>query len=174
MLPCARSRATSVRSGCCGRSTRRPAGSHISPDWRSSSNSENLARSHPVLVMVGLNAADGTTARIARWRWMSPGFHLFFTAVLLSRWVPLGSLDARIKEGFMSSHHKPSSAALIVAVSMLTSCSEKTTPVTPTDAESRGHHASGAYAVPEHGDKGYIDGWIDGEDVQLYYTKSYF
>jgi hypothetical protein len=23
-------------------------------------------------------------------------------------------------------------------------------------------------------DKGYIDGWFDGEDIQLYYTKSYF
>jgi hypothetical protein len=23
-------------------------------------------------------------------------------------------------------------------------------------------------------DKGYIDGWLDGQDVQLYYTKSYF
>lgn len=74
----------------------------------------------------------------------------------------------------MSSRHKPSSAALIVAVSMLTGCSEKATPVTPTDAEPHGHHASGAYVVPEHEDKGYIDGWIDGEDVQLYYTRSYF
>ena len=25
-----------------------------------------------------------------------------------------------------------------------------------------------------HGDKGYIDGWVNGETVQLYYTKSYF
>src|SRR6187455_182434 len=33
-------------------------------------------------------------------------------------------------------------------------------------------HAMHSTAKPE--DKGYIDGWFDGAEVQLYYTKSYF
>lgn len=32
----------------------------------------------------------------------------------------------------------------------------------------------GAGGVSQAEDKGYIDGWFDGRDVQLYYTKSYF
>jgi hypothetical protein len=30
------------------------------------------------------------------------------------------------------------------------------------------------HGVSQAGDKGYIDGWLDGHDVQLYYTRSYF
>jgi hypothetical protein len=54
------------------------------------------------------------------------------------------------------------------------SCSDKPAPLTPT-AQSGAAHAAGAHASPEAGeDKGYIDGWIDGDDVQLYFTRSYF
>jgi hypothetical protein len=35
-------------------------------------------------------------------------------------------------------------------------------------------HANGIHGVSQAEDKGYIDGWFDGADVQLYYTKSYF
>jgi hypothetical protein len=53
------------------------------------------------------------------------------------------------------------------------SCSDGTTPAVPTET------APAAYAIGIHGasqseDKGYIDGWFDGGEVQLYYTKSYF
>ena len=35
-----------------------------------------------------------------------------------------------------------------------------------------GTHAAHATDKPE--DKGYLDGWFEGDDVQLYYTKSYY
>jgi hypothetical protein len=35
-----------------------------------------------------------------------------------------------------------------------------------------GMHAAHATKTPE--DKGYLDGWFEGGDVQLYYTKSYY
>jgi hypothetical protein len=62
------------------------------------------------------------------------------------------------------------------------------TPTTPTSTQSAvseaaahlGHGATSAdtarLANPNsgaHDDKGYIDGWFNGEDVQLYYTKSF-
>lgn len=74
----------------------------------------------------------------------------------------------------MSSRLEPSRVALIFALSTLTSCSEKATPVAPTTANPHGGHAAIGHVVPENEDKGYIDGWIDGEDAQLYYTRSYY
>lgn len=74
----------------------------------------------------------------------------------------------------MSSRLRLRSAALILILSTLPSCSEKAGPVTPTSAALHGDHAAGAYVVPENKDKGYIDGWVEGEDVQLYYTRTYF
>ena len=71
--------------------------------------------------------------------------------------------------------------ALVVA-----SCSRESAPVRPTDLHA-GHDqpsavaaepavaaASGASQGHGHQDKGFIDGWVNGRDVQLYYTMSYF
>src|SRR5580765_6249001 len=73
-------------------------------------------------------------------------------------------------------------------VVLIAACTTGKTPTSPTLAE---HSTSGALVHPGHAastadsaadnpnsaaheDKGYIDGWFDGEDVQLYYTKSFF
>ena len=58
-------------------------------------------------------------------------------------------------------------------------CSDHSGPLTPTAAtaialETSAAHHDAAHGAAVSGDKGYIDGWIDGEDVQLYYTRSYF
>jgi len=74
-------------------------------------------------------------------------------------------------------------------VLLIAACTNSTTPTAPTSAPNAG---SGALAHVGHGgtaagtasaddpnsaahdDKGYIDGWFNGEDVRLYYTKSFF
>ena len=73
------------------------------------------------------------------------------------------------------------------ALSLIVACTSKV-PTTPTPAQSTvsstavhaGHdvptlsvHAIANPDSAAHDDKGYIDGWLDGEDVQLYYTKSF-
>ena len=68
----------------------------------------------------------------------------------------------------------PSRVALTFALLIAASCSDKSAPAAPTSAEPHVGHAAGGYVVHEKEDKGYIDGWVDGEDVQLYYTRSYF
>jgi len=59
-------------------------------------------------------------------------------------------------------------------------CSPRATPSNPSataldsigmDGDSGGAHV---HASSQPDDKGYIDGWFEGNDVQLYYTKSYF
>lgn len=73
-------------------------------------------------------------------------------------------------------------------VLLIAACTTSTTPTAPTSAPNAG---SGALAHVGHGgtaagtasaddpnsaahdDKGYIDGWFNGEDVRLYYTKSF-
>ena len=64
-----------------------------------------------------------------------------------------------------------------------TACTEHRTPVAPTTVNLNGSGAllnSGATAESHvHGaavaaDKGYIDGWFNGEDVNLHYTKWFF
>ena len=78
-------------------------------------------------------------------------------------------------------------AGAAVAVASLgllaTSCSRTSSPVAPGEPAAvsnaalngAGHHGGhGAFTQSNHDDKGYIDGWFDGHDVQLYYTKSYF
>ena len=72
---------------------------------------------------------------------------------------------------------------------VIAACTTSKTPTAPTSAQSGmsgplahlGHGAapSGTAAADPansaaHDDKGYIDGWFNGEDVQLYYTKSFF
>jgi hypothetical protein len=70
-------------------------------------------------------------------------------------------------------------------VLLIAACTASKTPTAPTSAQSGtsislahlGHGATTAdtaAAGPAHEDKGYIDGWFNGEDVQLYYTKSFF
>jgi hypothetical protein len=66
-------------------------------------------------------------------------------------------------------------AGLIAALSAagaFVACSEES-PVAPVvahhmTADVANHHAAAG------ADKGYIDGWFDGEDVSLFYTKSFF
>jgi hypothetical protein len=69
-----------------------------------------------------------------------------------------------------------SRAVLSTAVATTLSCSDKPAPLTPTGAHAAAGAAhNGTHASPgESEEKGYIDGWIDGEDVQLYYTRSFF
>ena len=77
----------------------------------------------------------------------------------------------------------------VYPVLLIAACSTSTTPTAPTSAPSAvsgalehgGHGATAAgtasAADPNsvaHNDKGNIDGWFNGEDVQLYYTKSVF
>jgi hypothetical protein len=63
---------------------------------------------------------------------------------------------------------------------LATACSRTSIPVAPSELAAvsavplDGHGGHGASTQLNHDDKGYIDGWFDGHDVQLYYTKSYF
>ena len=72
---------------------------------------------------------------------------------------------------------------------VIAACTTSKVPTAPTSAQSGmsvplahlGHGAAlsdAAAADPAnsaaHEDKGYIDGWFNGEDAQLYYTKSFF
>jgi hypothetical protein len=64
-------------------------------------------------------------------------------------------------------------ATLIVAA-----CATQSTPSAPSGVTLNGSAAAGI-AEPNHNsaahdDKGYIAGWVDGEEVELHYTKSYF
>lgn len=69
-------------------------------------------------------------------------------------------------------------AALVIA-----GCTEGASPATPTSVSPNGqpaHVIHNGVSVPAltHNkaadDKGYIDGWFDGETVQLHYTKLFF
>ena len=67
---------------------------------------------------------------------------------------------------------------------VIAACTTSKLPTAPTSAQSGmsvpvahlGHGAvpSDTAAADPHEDKGYINGWFNGEDVQLYYTKSFF
>jgi hypothetical protein len=73
-------------------------------------------------------------------------------------------------------------------VLLIAACTTGKTPTSPSLAEHSassalehlGHGATAASTTADnpnsaaHDDKGYIDGWFNGEDVQLYYTKSAF
>ena len=78
------------------------------------------------------------------------------------------------------------SASLILVIA---ACTTSKMPTAPTSAqratsvplEHLGHGASSSATAAadsansaDHEDKGYIDGWLNGDDVQLYYTKSFF
>jgi hypothetical protein len=56
---------------------------------------------------------------------------------------------------------------------LLGACQESDRMTAPTEI-AVSTHANGIHGVSQAEDKGYIDGWFDGDEVQLYYTKSYF
>lgn len=73
----------------------------------------------------------------------------------------------------------------VLTMSLIMACTTSTTPTAPVSSQSGssvahlGHGASadtgrGDIHSSAHDDKGYIDGWFNGERVQLYYTKSFF
>jgi hypothetical protein len=79
----------------------------------------------------------------------------------------------------MSFHNKCSVATLFLGICLTNACSDASAPIAPTSASvgspiATAEHALGHHALNQPEDKGYIDGWIDGEHVQLYYTRSYF
>ena len=73
--------------------------------------------------------------------------------------------------------------AAVAAALAIMACTSQSTPSGPSSSagpaqlktsldqpdDSPSHHNSAA-----HDDKGYIDGWYNGQTVQLYYTKSYY
>jgi hypothetical protein len=72
-----------------------------------------------------------------------------------------------------------SAVACLAIAWFIPACTESSRP--PTSASSTNAAGSltaqpGAATVHQHGylDNGYIDGWFNGETVQLYYTKSFF
>jgi hypothetical protein len=65
------------------------------------------------------------------------------------------------------------------AAAAIAACSKSSTPVSPGPAGISGALHEHAGSPSDHnsaadGDKGYIKGWFEGEEVELYYTKSYF
>jgi len=52
-------------------------------------------------------------------------------------------------------------------------CSNAAPPSAPED-NALAAHASGIQTASQSNEKGHIDGWFEGIDVNLYYTKSYF
>jgi hypothetical protein len=84
--------------------------------------------------------------------------------------------------------------AFIVTGLLVYACSGRPSPTAPTaetmnahvaqSGGAQGHPSAPAATLDPHSvhasletqteDKGYLDGWFDGSDVHLYYTKSYF
>jgi len=73
------------------------------------------------------------------------------------------------------------------AMWLIAACTTSKAPIAPTSVQTStsaspahlGHgaataDATGAITSAANEDKGYIDGWFNGENVQLYYTKSFF
>jgi hypothetical protein len=62
-------------------------------------------------------------------------------------------------------------------VAIVAACATQTAPTAPSGIAANGQDAIGLHDNHNSAagdDKGYIAGWVDGEEVQLYYTKSYF
>lgn len=75
----------------------------------------------------------------------------------------------------------PYIALTVAAMWLYAACSD--TPVNPSRIPAQENAAASAIDAAMHAghlspnadeDKGYIKGWFEGEEVQLYYTKSYF
>ena len=60
---------------------------------------------------------------------------------------------------------------MLVIAGLLAGCTDTGTP-SDVDLEPMASHLSHSSAA--HADKGYINGWLDGEDVSLFYTKWFF
>lgn len=76
---------------------------------------------------------------------------------------------------------------LIVPGLLICACSGRPSPATPSPVATAGAqpqasettaivgpHASHSGSEGQSPDKGYLDGWFEGSDVHLYYTKSFF
>ena len=68
--------------------------------------------------------------------------------------------------------------ALCLAAAAALACSDTRPPAAPSSAEPfavhAGHGATDSHGPGLKGDKGFIDGWFEGKDVNLHYTKLYF
>ena len=64
--------------------------------------------------------------------------------------------------------------ALACAGLVMLGCSESPTPVAPELSSAHSGHAGTTAARGTKDEKGFIDGWFDGTDVDLFYTKLYF
>jgi hypothetical protein len=70
--------------------------------------------------------------------------------------------------------------ALALMAFLIAGCEERATPVSPSPNGSTAQlshdvtEASVSHNAGAHEEKGYIDGWFDGTNVRLYYTKLYF
>lgn len=72
--------------------------------------------------------------------------------------------------------HHPKVTAMVplcVAALYALGCAPDTTPAAPADQIAAAPLSPGA-RLSKAAEKGYIDGWFDGNEVQLFYTKSYF
>jgi len=72
-------------------------------------------------------------------------------------------------------------ALMIGAVSLTSASCTKRNPTSPsalssgpTVASTNADAGTHAHVAGQAEDKGYIDGWFEGSDIQLYYTKSYY
>ena len=71
--------------------------------------------------------------------------------------------------------------ALALTGFLTVGCTHGDTPVSPSATSSTAPLSQGVVAEPmvshnaaAHEEKGHIDGWVDGNDVRLHYTKLYF
>jgi hypothetical protein len=87
---------------------------------------------------------------------------------------------ARSRSRILSSAAMGAAIVLASLGLLAASCSGTSTPAAPSKialpsaASGAGDHSGHVFSQSGADDKGYIDGWFDGDDVQLYYTKSYF
>jgi len=72
-------------------------------------------------------------------------------------------------------------SGLALAVTLIGACTQRSTPVSPTEFKASDHLGHNAVTEPPpsynagaHEEKGYIDGWFQGSDVSLHYTKLYY
>src|SRR5438067_1078664 len=132
-------------------------------------------------------------------RFPSPLFHLRVTRPSLNRRPPspnVSHMNRSLQPHFRETHMATSNRALaptrlamsglafLGAALVLAACTDRTAPTTPTSpnigvqAMHLAHEGMAGPAVQtmaaDMGDKGLLDGWFNGETVQLYYTKAFF
>src|SRR5262249_11859120 len=105
--------------------------------------------------------------------------------------TPHQSKDSPRRKDYLRRLEVPMKTGLLFLASgafLIAACTTGNPPAAPTSAQTGsnaslahlGHGAATADAdaatahSAAHEDKGYIDGWFDGDDVKLYYTKSFF